>query len=259
MTTQLVKADVTSYKLAQIGAQDLLRVVQENFGPGMLRFTDLERIKVPTGGVQSWETTDTLTGEITPIKAIEGIILAWQPARAYWPSRYSGASDPPACSSSDAITGVGTPGGDCLRCPFAKYGSAKDEKDQPAAGQACTETRIVLIARPGNLLPSVLSIPPTSLTNFRRYLVALSDRGISYREAITSFTLKATENTTGIKVSLITPRFVAALPPAVAARATELGTTLRGLLIQQPASDQSNDPDSWKNAPKLKTATSTTT
>ena len=235
--TTMAKTDATAYKLAQVDAPALIKIVEENFGPGALRFSDLERIKVPTGGAQTWETIDTRTGESVPAKSIEGIILAWQPQRAYWPTRYSGGSEPPACSSNDAITGVGIPGGDCLKCPLAKYGTAVDDKGQPGAGQACTETRSVLIARPGNLLPTALAIPPTSLANFRKYLVALSDRGISYRQAVTSFSLKAEENSTGIKVSTIVPRFVSLLNDTMTTRATALGAVMKNLLLQPTVRD----------------------
>ena len=248
--TTMAKADVTAYKLAQVDAPALLKIVEENFGPGMLRFSDLERIKAPTGGGQTWETIDTLTGEVVPSKTIEGIILAWQPQRAYWPTKYSGVSEPPACASSDAITGTGVPGGDCLKCPFAKYGTAVDEKGKPAAGQACTETRSVLIARPGNLMPTALAIPPTSLSNFRKYLVALSDRGYSYRQVVTAFGLKVEENSTGLKVSTVMPRFVSLLNDTVAARAAALGAAMKTLLLQPSAVA---DADSWNNAPRVGT------
>ena len=89
------------YRLAKVDAKQLLAVVSENFGPGGLSPADLERIKVPSGGAQSWETTDPLTGVTSPVKAIDGIIIAWTPQRAYWATRYSGGSEPPQCSSTE--------------------------------------------------------------------------------------------------------------------------------------------------------------
>src|SRR3990167_10027573 len=102
---------------------DIRETVAENLGGATLSLGDLTRITVPAGGATAWEVP-TLTG-MESVKEVEGVVVFWSAQRAYWKEAFAGAGVQPDCSSSDAVTGYGNPGGACADCELAKWGSAK--------------------------------------------------------------------------------------------------------------------------------------
>jgi hypothetical protein len=133
--------------------------------------SDFERIKIPTGGGQVW-TVQTPDGE-KPEKELSGVIVGWHDTRAYWavPLDQSNGNAPPNCSSVDARTGVGEPGGTCLRCRLSQFGSGQNE------AQACKLVRQLFLVRKGNLLPEIVNLPASSVKPARQYFVRLAARG----------------------------------------------------------------------------------
>lgn len=116
------------------------------------------------------------------------IVLA-RDGRAYFPE--SGAkSQPPTCSSPDAAVGLGTPGGECQKCPLARFGS--DQKT--GRGQACKQVKQLFIIRGKALLPELIALPPTSLKSAKQYLLKLASQGIPYYTVVTRFALQKTES-----------------------------------------------------------------
>ncbi len=187
--------------LPQEGGKTIADVIRVNVGPGGITPADLERIKVPAGGQLAWTLDDD-----EPAKEFEGVILAQRDIRAYWRERYNGEHTPPDCYSQDAETGVGTPGGSCAACPFAQFGSAVNEKGEAGKGQACALRRVLLILRPDNRLPVVLSVPPSSLKPVRNYLLRLSNKGTIFTDVTTVFGLAAEKSGSGIVYSQVMPR-----------------------------------------------------
>jgi hypothetical protein len=154
---------------------------------------DLPRIKVPAGGSLMW-TIQTLEGEESA-RTISGVILAWRTGRLYWKKALGegGGRQPPDCISRDGFEGVGDPGGACAQCPYARFGSASKGK-----GQACKQIRQLLLVRPEEVLPCLLSVPPTSLKAASQYFMALLARAIPYWGVITTITLERAKNEDGI-------------------------------------------------------------
>src|SRR5262249_16727212 len=127
-------------------------------------------------------------------KLISGIIMADRPARLLWPSGDGGRKGaPPVCSSKDGYWGVGNPGGDCTQCPFAEYGS--DPKS--GRGQACKAIRQILFLRQGQILPDLLSCPPTSLKNAQQYFWRLLSAGVPPWALVTTLSLERAVNAGG--------------------------------------------------------------
>lgn len=186
------------------GAEGVAEAVELNLGGEELSPFDLERIKVPAGGARQWDLGDTAVNEI------EGIILYQKLIRSYWAEKLgdNGGGSPPDCASSDGLTGEGDPGGSCAACPFSKFGSAENGR-----AQACKQMRVVFIARPGDLLPTMLIVPPSSLKPFKKYMLALTSRGIPYMGVKTGFGLTKVENKSGIAYSEITLRVIEPLSP----------------------------------------------
>lgn len=176
-------------RMSQTDAQELL---QDALGGEALGFGDLDRIKVPSGGGAAWEVP-SLEGDVS-MRSIEGVIVHKAPRRAYWPysveDKPDDADGTPDCQSNDGIMGVGDPGGECASCPFNEWGS--DIKGGP--GKACKETRQLFVLTKNDLLPIVLTVPPTSLANVKAYFLRLLRAQVSPSEVVTSIGLEKADN-----------------------------------------------------------------
>src|SRR6516162_7957975 len=122
------------YALLRPGAIDeMAEALHDNVGAAGIQMLDLPRFKVPSGGSLLWSIKGP-DGE-SSARAFEAIVLSWRDGRLYWKQAMDagGRKTPPDCVSRDGIVGVGDPGGDCYRCPFAKFGStAKPGGKSPA-------------------------------------------------------------------------------------------------------------------------------
>lgn len=173
--------------------QEMLETFRDNAGPAGINSLDLPRIKCPSGGALSW-LIPTLDGE-EHVKEIEGIVLAWKSARLYWkkPLDEGGGRRPPDCVSRDSFIGIGDPGGECAACPYAQFGSAPKGR-----GQACKQIRQMLLVRPGEILPHLITVPPTSLRAASQYFLMLLGRQIPYWTVTTRIGLGRETNESGI-------------------------------------------------------------
>jgi hypothetical protein len=201
---------IPDYAVMQHSIEDLMSTISSNLGPNaQLSPNDLDRIKVPAGGGTTW-SIPTLDGDVDS-KTFEGVIVAWKDQRAYWNESYSGGSSPPDCASDDCMTGIGEPGGDCAKCPFAQFESATDDKGEMRPGQACKQVRLMAIITNDDLVPILIAAPPTSLGNLRRYFLRLSSRNTPYYGVVTQFSLIKARSQGGIDYSQIDPKSVTRL------------------------------------------------
>lgn len=193
MTTELTVIDQIHTQLATLPR--VAALVRENLGDGISSL-DLSRIRIPAGGGLAWEYPTASGPE--PRAAFEGIILARQNARAYWETALEAGSGnaPPDCKSDDGAFGVGDPGGDCSRCPFAQFGSKAGSN-----AQACKALTLLYVLVPGEQLPVVVVAPPTSLRPIKDYMMRLTSNGNAYWHVVTKFGLESTKNAGGIKYS----------------------------------------------------------
>jgi hypothetical protein len=154
------------YSVAKVNATDLMEILQENVGGAITEF-DLQRAKVPTGGMTAW-VLPSLDGEDEIVQHIDGVIVYHREPRAFWKQSIDegGGNNPPDCSSVDGKLGVGDPGGECSVCPMAEWGS-KDHGE--SRGQACKQMKLIFLLRPESLLPMALFLPPTSIRPVRQY------------------------------------------------------------------------------------------
>jgi len=189
------------YKALAIPAQQLTQFLIENIGEQGLRPMDLDKVKVPAGGMETWEVP-TLQGT-DAVKVLEGIVLHFKDTRVYWASKGDG-NTPPDCSSMDGKFGIGNPGGDCLKCPFAQFGSGIDEKGQPTKGQACKSVRLFLFLRQDDMIPLLVPLPPTSIQNAKKYFLRLVANGYPYYGVTTHLRLEKAKNAKGTVYSVAT-------------------------------------------------------
>jgi hypothetical protein len=232
MTKQLVQPESQAVILAfHTDLEAIHTAISTNIGSGGLSEFDLPRIKIPAGGGLQW-AVPTLEGEAME-PAIEGVIVLARDTRAYYsqPISETGGSQPPDCWSADGATGSGQPGGACLACPLARYGSAPGGR-----GQACKQIKQLFVLRGNLLLPEVVTLPPTSLKPAKQYLMKLTSQGVPYYAVVTRIGLERTKNSQGIAYSRAVLSFVRRLSPEEVERARDYHEMLKPL-VQRMAVD----------------------
>lgn len=196
---------------------------------GALTVFDLDRVKVPSGGGLAWEIP-TLEGKPEIAQTIEGIIVAWRDPRAFWRESFTGAGNPPDCSSDDGTIGVGDPGGACAPCPYSQWESAVNDDGSPGRGQACKQMRLIFLVRPGELLPTAMFLPPTSLGPMRQFFLRLSSKSMPHYTVVTALELEKKKNAGGIEYAQVQARVVRVLDPTEAAAVKEYSVAITDAL-----------------------------
>ena len=235
-TTDLAVVDTSGYLALREDLADVQEIIAENLAGQDFGEFDLTRISVPSGKATKyrWEIP-TLDGSES-VEEITGIIVHQKQSRSFWPLSIDdgGGNTPPACSSSDGRYGTGKqwatktdpdPDGEprtlaCAECPNSKFGS------DGGRGQACKQSTSLFVLMETGFLPSIVSVPPTSLAAMKKYMGALANAGIRYRDVVTVFALEKRSNAGGTDYAQIAPRLGARLDPDAAARAREYGKAL---------------------------------
>jgi len=218
-----------SYKALSVPAHQLTTFLIENIGSDGLRPQDLDKIKVPAGGGSAWEVP-TLKGP-EPVKVLEGIVLHFKDVRAYWASKGTG-NNPPDCSSSDGLVGVGNPGGDCHKCPLAQFGTATDEAGNPSKGQACKSMRLLLFLRQDDMIPMIINLPPTSIQNAKKYFLRLVANGYPYYGVTTQLRLEQAKSGGGKAYSVASLNMGRDLKPEELEKVQLIGQAMRELFAR---------------------------
>ena len=183
MANELVKVDANEYPPLCM-SQDVKAIIEENLGGQPISAFNLDRIKVPGAGGLVWSVPSI--GGDEPAKAIKGIIIYWKSPRVYWQTSYgAGEMTPPDCASVDGVCGVGNPGGPCADCGLNQWGSAVEGSKK----KACKEMRQLFVLMPGNILPVVISLPPTSIGPISKFNLQLANKALRYWHMIVELTL----------------------------------------------------------------------
>jgi hypothetical protein len=230
----LAVAGFDTYPALADGVAGLVDTLEDNVGDG-LKFTDLTRITVPTGGGTSFEVVDDLTGERDSVRTISGVLVHWQHSRVWWEAPKPGepeiSHEPPACSSVDGkvpvaggafsdtgynanlnlpvtVVGKGTIR-TCAACPMNEWGSTHKEGRR---GKACKQQILMYLLPPDEILPIIVSVSPTSLAIIRNFMVKLSARYQAHHSAFAlEFSLKRIEKSGSEPYSQLVPKLVAVL------------------------------------------------
>lgn len=191
--TGLVRMEESEYLLLQPEAQNEFReLFRANIGEGgQINPLDLPRDKVGTGGAIEFRKQAADGTEV--VQKLDCIVVSWRPARLYWKDP-NPSGKRPDCSSKNGFIGIGDPGGNCETCPYAQYGSSLK-----GGGQACKQIRQMLILYPEEILPHVVTIPPTSLKACGRYFLMLLGLRLPYWSVVTRIQIEAAQNETGVK------------------------------------------------------------
>ena len=154
-----------------------------------------ERIKIPSGGTTVFEMPAGEGDETETVKEFSAVILYHHTLYSYYKDKYTGASNPPDCSSLDGIVGEGDPGGKCKTCPLNQFGTAEN------GAKACKQRRRVYVLREGEIFPLLLSLPTGSLKEFTRYIKRLLSKGRKSNAVVTRFSLRKATNSGGVVYS----------------------------------------------------------
>ena len=130
-------------------------------------------ITIAGGGAGVFKVLEPGAEETTNgVQAIEGVILASHLVNVRWGHDFGTRQqgERPICRSMDGLTGVEEETGEthsCAACPFNQFGDDGQRK-------ACSNKRQLYIMREGDLLPMLLSLPPSSLKAYDNYRVLAS-------------------------------------------------------------------------------------
>jgi len=173
--------------MTQSDSQAMQELLQENLGGMTLSPDDLVKVQIPTGGATTWEIPTGEGDEVDAVRAITGTVIAQMPMRL----AFNGEKQL-VCKSEDAITGNPTgesfdgltPSGNCANCPLNKWGSK-------GRGKACADKMRLYVMRDDDVLPILITLPPTSLAAWRKYVISLAtSTKKSYHAVKTNITLK---------------------------------------------------------------------
>lgn len=199
------KPQTAVVKLPDVGT--LLDIFSENFQDGDIDVFELPRVKVPAGGGLAW-TIPTEDGP-KPAETVSGVVLHHRTWRSYWAGKFEdgNAGSPPDCSSRDGRYGTGNPGGPCNHCPLNEWGSA-DITDDDKKGKACKEMRAVFFLQDGDMLPTLILIPPMSIKPWKDYLMLLTAKmQVPFWKVKTKLSLTQAKNSGNITYSVCLPSF----------------------------------------------------
>lgn len=198
---------------------------------------DFPRVKIPAGGQVSFEVLNPERPDDPDVtKTLEGVIVMQHTANAYWQTSETGGN-PPDCSSDDGVTGYGKPGGACASCPLNEFGSGEG-----GSGKACKNMKNIYLLRDGEMIPLLLSLPPTSLKAFRQYANTLRFAGRGLSSVVTRVGLKRQEGN-GNAYSVATFAMAGALSPELAKAGREYARQMRESLTAARAAHSTPAPE----------------
>lgn len=203
----LAKTGETGFSI--VDAPDAHEVMLGAFDQLGISNFQLNRIKVPAGGGTAWEL-ESLEGQ-TVHPHLDCIILTIKgKQKAWWSTTMEegGGGGPPSCRSEDGRTGIGvnTLEGDgvpeqhlCGECPWNQFGSARNGGN----GKDCSDFSLLFVFLEGSRLPTLLTVPATSLRVLQNYVIKLIDANKRAEGVVTRLGLKKAQSKSGITYSVL--------------------------------------------------------
>jgi len=209
----------------------LQEMIRENIGTDLSAY-DLPRLKVPAGGGSFWEE-QTAEGP-KPAEYVDGVILLRKDKKKFWEKgqdEAGGETTPPDCSSEDRIFGTGIPGGECAKCPYNEFKTAKK-----GDGKACRDFSELYILKKNSVMPTVVQVPATSLKNLKQYGMILVDSAKNMSAVVTRFSLTA-EMKSGSKTAIVNFKSIGDIPADMKGFVKEYQASIKELLERQPVAE----------------------
>lgn len=171
-----------------------------------LEFT-FDKVALPTGGGTAFQIPTADQEEPEMVKELKGVIIYNLPAYSYYKDKFNGQNNPPDCYSIDGVNGYGTPGCECSKCPYNKFGSGENN------GKACKNKRMLYLLMEGEMFPLVIYLPAGSIKAFTQFIKSNLSKGRRLSQIVTKITLKKAVNQTGIAYSQAVFSFDRVLTP----------------------------------------------
>lgn len=156
-----------------------------------------DRIKIPAGGGTMFELPSENEEEANAFREFSAVILHHHPISTFYKDKYNGSKNSPDCMAIDGVTGVGTPGGNCITCENNKFGTGEN------GSKACKNKHQLYLIRENEIFPVVLLLPNSSIKAFSKYIKRLLSKGKKSSSVVTKFSLKKAVNRTGISFSQV--------------------------------------------------------
>jgi len=207
----------------------------------------LNRIRIPAGGMTAWEI-ESLEGT-TVEQELEVVVLAMKGNQKSWwavPMEEAGGGAPPSCSSSDARTGFGVNTLDpdakhgehaCQECAWNQFGSARNGGN----GKDCSDFALLFFFTQGSRIPSLLLVPATSLRKLQSYVLKLIDAGKRMEGCITTMKLAKATSQSGITYSQLDLSWRADLDEEAAASMRDVSNEFRKRISDFDAFDSKSE------------------
>jgi len=169
---------------------------------------DFPRVKFPSGGNLAFEIPGEDEADVA--KELIGVVVDQHSANAYWSKRFDGEKNAPDCTSMDGKIGFAPEGAnvpwaggcqECATCPFNQWGTAVDQNGNKTNGKACKNMKRVALLREGEILPLIITIPPTSVKAWNAYMVNLTSKLKKFYGVVTKIKLQKAKNSGGIEYS----------------------------------------------------------
>jgi hypothetical protein len=184
------------------------------------------RVKIAAAAAGVYNILEPGADDEDPVKEFEAVILMSHSCNAYWPDAFGSTDNKnPACASMDGKEGMTQDGEviSCATCPYNQFGSSKAGDGK---GKACKNMRRLYLLREGDVLPLVLSLPPSALAAYDKYRTRLSTAGKKSLAVMTKFTLVKSKNAQGTAYSVPQFEAVSVLPLAEVERVREYAAAM---------------------------------
>lgn len=228
-TKDLATVPEQSNYVTLLSDPDMALAIRENIGGQITPFM-LPRVRIPTGGTNSWTLVD-VNGEMYPSKALTGVIVHYATWRGYWREPFGIGNQFPDCSSRDGVIGIGDPGIECAGCPFNEFGTTNRDNGR---GKACKEMRAVFLLQEGDVFPTMLLLPPTSIKDATGYMMFLANKRKAYWKVVTTLTLTPDKNAEGIAFAKASPKLERDLTEQEMALIQQYRINIRPMLEAEP-------------------------
>jgi len=205
--TAVAKRDSSGFAIVDVPeAKDVMISAFDQLGISNFQ---LNRLKIPAGGVTAWEV-EGLEGTRVE-QSLDVIILAIRGRqKAWWSTSMEdgGGGTPPTCSSTDGTNGYGVNSLDetaedskhlCAECAWNKFGSARSGGN----GKDCKDHSLLFCFQQGSRIPSLLVVPATSLKPLQGYVLKLIDAGKRMETVVTRLGLQKAQSQSGITYSVL--------------------------------------------------------
>jgi hypothetical protein len=163
-------------------------------------------------------------------KEFNAVILHQHPMLSYYKEKYTGGNQAPDCGSYDGINGIERETGcikNCSECPFNQFNSGEN------GGKACKTKRRLFLLREGESIPTILTLPTTSLRDFTNYLFRIVGKYKRPNRVVTKFSLTKAQNSGGISYSKVVLTQAYELTPAEVEQVDKMSEQIKMLANKQ--------------------------